>query len=221
MRGKKALTRDRWRSLTVRLSLPASDGAFSALLNVYSEPHRHYHTAAHVDTCLGHLDSVRNLVPEPDEAELALWFHDAVYRIGSRTNEEESASWARKFCLEAGLPSARADRICGLVMSTGHDAAPEDETARWVVDIDLAILGALSDVYEEYRRALRREYALVPDSRYAQERRKVLEGFLARPAIYLTGHFHRMLENRARNNMRREYGRLEAGQALSPGGHAG
>ena len=65
--------------------------AFADLDRRYREPGRHYHTWAHVASCLREL---RRAGPGPAEAqalELALWFHDAVYRPGRGDNEQASA----------------------------------------------------------------------------------------------------------------------------------
>ena len=43
----------------------------------YSEPHRFYHTLAHIDKMLEHLDRIEWLNPEEkDILRLAIYFHD-------------------------------------------------------------------------------------------------------------------------------------------------
>ena len=45
----------------------------------YREPQRHYHTIQHLDECFERWPEIRLHAVRPAEAELALWFHDAVY----------------------------------------------------------------------------------------------------------------------------------------------
>ena len=84
-----------------------------------------------------------------------------------------------------------------------HTAVPVLDDERLLVDIDLSILGAPEDRFTEYERQIRQEYAFVPKWLFRRKRREILKGFLDRPAIYSTPHFHDRLEARARDNLRR------------------
>ena len=72
--------------LLTRWPQPRSAGLAAALLELWGEPHRAYHTADHL---LAVLDAIRRitrgLAPDAvrvDLVELAAWYHDAVYTIG-------------------------------------------------------------------------------------------------------------------------------------------
>ena len=96
-----------------------------------------------------------------------------------------------------------AQRVHDLVMATRHTAVPSGQDDRLLVDIDLSILGAERARFDEYEQQIRREYAYVPGFLFRRKRREILTGFLDRPAIYSTPHFHDRLEARARDNLRR------------------
>jgi predicted metal-dependent HD superfamily phosphohydrolase len=163
------------------------------LLVRHCEPHRRYHTLQHLDECFRALDQLQ---PHSEEVALAVWFHDAIYDTRRHDNEERSAQWAK---------SAVGARVHDLVLATRHDSAPDDAEARLLVDVDLAILAAPADRFDEYEAQIREEYAWVPEPTYRRERRRILEGFLARERIFSHPGFD---EAQARNNLSRALARL-------------
>ena len=182
------------------------DALFAQLMAAYAEPQRHYHTQQHLGECLSAFDGARALAEHPDEVELALWFHDAIYDIKGHDNEQRSADWARDALLAAGVPGESAQHVHDLVMATRHTAVPVGRDEQLLVDIDLSILGAARPRFDEYEQQIRQEYAYVPGFLFRRKRREILKGFLDRPAIYSTPHFHGVLEARARDNLRRVTG---------------
>jgi len=51
---------------------------------------------------------------------------------------------------------------------------------------------------------------------YAKARTRVLEGFLARPSVFVLGELEKRFGEQARVNLRREIRRLAGPQSLSP-----
>ena len=70
----------RWENLMQNLGIPSNENTYEALLKAYSEKHRRYHTGEHINATLKHLDTVEDLADDVDEIEIALWFHDAIYK---------------------------------------------------------------------------------------------------------------------------------------------
>ena len=74
---------DQWSALVTRVlaEAPADDvrAAGSALLDRYAEPHRRYHSTAHLAEVLDRIDELRGSAAFPDLVRLAAWFHDAIY----------------------------------------------------------------------------------------------------------------------------------------------
>ncbi len=184
-----------------RLSLPAADDTLQALLAAYAESHRYYHTLEHLTECMMHLDAALPASHTKDEIELALWFHDAVYDPHSDKNEYDSACWAKTFIEEVSNASALAGTVFSLVMATTHGAAHACEQARWVVDVDLSILGSCEARYTRFEKSVRKEYSWVPEAEFRARRSEILQGFLLRDAIYATQHFRILLEENARRNL--------------------
>lgn len=198
----------RWRSLMARLGLAEHRDIYDALCAAYAEPHRAYHTAAHIAACLAHLDDSADLARAAEEIEIALWFHDAVYKTRAQDNERRSADWANDFLRIAGAPSEQRDRVTRHIIATEHGAIPADPDSALTVDVDLAILGSAPEAYQDFEDAIRREYRWVPGPIFRRKRAEVLQDFLDRPRIYATDRFGGLYESPARRNLTAAIARL-------------
>ena len=198
MTGLLERWRDAWRGLG--LALPAQE-RFDALVARYAEPHRAYHTAQHLEECFANFDLVRASATQPAALELAIWFHDAVYRPRWGDNEQASADLAADELRAAGAPAELIRHVGALIIATAHHDPPAPGDAELLVDIDLAILGAQPARYAEYERQIRIEYRWVPSFVFRAKRAALLETFLARPRIYSSPMLHDRLEAAARLNL--------------------
>lgn len=196
------LDQQRWTLLWDRLGAQG-DGLpiFGRLTAAYAERFRAYHTAEHIRDCLAQLDLAQKSAQRPDEIEAAIWFHDAVYLAGQADNEAKSADLASTTLLEAGVSPEVTDRIAHLILATRHANTPAQPDARLLCDIDLSVLGRAPEVFEEFERRIRREYAWVPERVYRSARTELLRGFLGRPWIYQTDYFRNLYEGQARTNI--------------------
>lgn len=195
----------RWQQLWLRAGATMLAAPLGArLLAAWSEPQRTYHTVEHLNDCLAKLDEFRGLARQPDEIELALWFHDAIYDPRAHDNERRSADWAMQELSDADLP-ALAARVSALVMLTRHEAesCADDGDAQLLIDIDLSILGAEAERFDRYEKEVRREYAFVPEPQFRQGRSRILQRFLQQSRLYLTAAFFERYEARARANLQR------------------
>jgi len=103
---------DQWQQMWARLGAAAADGSiFDRLIACYAEPHRRYHTVRHLDECFAKFQELRTEADHPQEIELALWFHDAVYDTRRQDNEARSADWARATVRAANLPAVVGERV--------------------------------------------------------------------------------------------------------------
>jgi predicted metal-dependent HD superfamily phosphohydrolase len=191
-----------WRSLWKALGVDSCNHTLlDELLICYSEPHRKYHTTQHLFECFEQFSKVRALADHPEEVELALWFHDAIYDVRRHDNETRSAQWAKRMVLESGLGEIVAQRVYDLVMVTQHDAVPIDRDAKILVDIDLSILGTTPERFEAYEQHIREEYAWVPELEFRLKRLQILEAFKMRSQIFNTEYFQDHYEVLARQNL--------------------
>lgn len=151
---------------------------------------------------------MHQIAQHPGEVELALWFHDVVYRTWSSDNEARSAVLAAEIMGGGGVEPSAIERVIGAIMATRHQGREPNGDAALVVDIDLSILGTPEDVYQAFERNVRREYWWVPRRRYAAGRCAILESFLKRTSIYRYPEFQRRYEVAARVNLAAAIARL-------------
>lgn len=178
------------------------------VMRAYDESHRRYHDRSHLRDVLALLDDVSVHAGRPDEVELGLFFHDAIYEPTASDNEERSAAWALDALSILGISPSIAARVASAVRATrSHEASTDDE--RLLLDIDLAILAAPEAAFSSYETRLREEFAIVPDEFYWPARVMVIESFLERGRIYASSPL-RHLEEPARENLRRSLARSMA-----------
>ena len=183
------------------------------LAAMYGEPHRAYHTLAHIDALLRRLARRRARLRDARAVEAAIWFHDAIYDPRRSDNEARSAQLARTELAAIGWPKRTIERVAHMVLATQHhDAAETDPDTLLFLDLDLSVLGQHTAVYDAYCQGVRAEYAWVDAARYREGRARVLRSFLERAAIYRTPVLRRAWEARARRNLARELQAL-AGQS--------
>ncbi len=197
---------DDWRTLCAALGVPmeAARRAFTRLAEAYAGPGRVYHTLDHIHHVLRTLAPLRMQARDFAAVQLAAWFHDAVYDPRAKDNEERSADLAEILLREMAVSEediAEARRL--ILLTKAHDPTTTDTDGCLLVDADLAILGAAPDEYARYARAIRAEYAWVPEEAYRTGRRAVLEGFLRRRQIFRTAALQ-LLEEPARRNIAAE-----------------
>jgi len=204
------VTKERWDALWPRLACsPPSAEFYVELIDNYSAAGRAYHNLLHLSACLRHLDAVAPLLVAPATVELALWCHDVIYDPRRQDNEAASVTWATTLVTAAQATPALSEQVRTLILLTRHDQPPTTADGAYLVDIDLAILGASVARFDEYERQIRQEYQWVAWPTYVQRRRAVLQSFLARPTIYHTAYFQSAFESAARTNLARSLHQLQ------------
>ena len=201
MHPESKVTIDRWKSLMRAFSFSENLIVYDKIIAAYSEKHRAYHTIDHIDACLRHLDAIVDEAKRPNEIELALWFHDIIYKPFSGTNEEDSAEWVREFLVKNEAEDGFINRVYSLIILTKDHLTPETEDAKIMLDIDISILGASTKIYQQFEANVRKEYKRVPSFIFRKKRKEILQNFFERPSIYSTSYFHDRLERQAKHNL--------------------
>jgi predicted metal-dependent HD superfamily phosphohydrolase len=203
--------RTTWDQLAAKLapSAPAAErGAMrDRLLAAYNEPHRAYHTVAHIAALLALFDVHGGSARDPDALRLAILYHDAVYDPRRSDNEAVSADVAKRDLTALGAGTPLMDRVAQLILATQHGAHavnPVDTDLALLLDLDLSVLAASPADYDVYAAAIRREYRHVPELLYRPGRRRVLQTFLDAGQLYLTPSLRAQWGQPARANLARE-----------------
>jgi len=146
-------------------------------------------------------DEIADSITKPFDIEVAIWFHDAIYYPMKNDNEKMSSNYAKVFLESIRLDSIKIREIEHLILLTKHPSTPITSDEKYLIDIDLSILGTKCKIYNNYELQIREEYILVPDSLYIEGRKKVLNSFVKLDNIFQTKYFYEKYETKARQNI--------------------
>lgn len=170
----------------------------------YSEPKRHYHTIAHLETIIMELKEVKDKIEDWDTTLFAVFYHDIIYKASNNTNEADSAKLATLRLTEIAYPSEKITKCSNMILNTKSHERSEDSDTNYLTDADLAILGSNPYDYQKYTEQIREEYSIYPNFMYNNGRKKALVHFLQMTVIYKTEHFFKEYEKQARINLANE-----------------
>lgn len=196
---------DLWKRLKVQRD-PGEE--YARLQQLYSEPHRVYHTLEHISSCLSAFAQPRFLAPNYQAIEFAIWYHDTVYNPRNNNNEEQSAQLAVEAARRAGLNGGFPERVGKLILSTKPGAQVRSLECMFMHDVDLSVLGKGSPEFNRYEKGVRAEFSHQTDEEYREWRMPFFAGLLAKPSIYRTGCFSAVYEIHARENLHKAVQRL-------------
>jgi predicted metal-dependent HD superfamily phosphohydrolase len=193
-----------WNNLVSHYSPNPSviENVFNVLVEHYSERARAYHDLSHIQSLLVLSEPLLDKIQNRDAHYFAIWFHDVIYDTQRPDNEEKSAEFAGEALSKLGVPEQTIAVVKEMILATKHHrAAGLSWDMKAFLDLDTSILGAPEEVYQEYSRAIRKEYSWVPDVMYREGRMKVLNDFLGRERIYQTEEIRAKCEAQARHNI--------------------
>ncbi|WP_291278253.1 DUF4031 domain-containing protein [Galactobacter sp.] len=194
----------------------AEDGTrVEDLLDSWGGPTRNYHDKRHLADVLRGVDRLTQQDSAPNAAqretalaaELAGWWHDAVYDGVEGQDEHASAELAASALADA-VPSGILRRVTDAIEMTAHHRPGDDPAQALLSDADLRVLARPSASYERYVADVRRDYAQVNDEDFARGRAQVLTNLLAADRLFVTPTGHELWEAAARANLEAELARL-------------
>lgn len=130
-------------------SLKFNSSVIELVLNKYQEPTRFYHNISHIAKLLiqfRYSDDWLSLTHlQRQKVILAILFHDVIYEVGSKTNEEDSVDFLRQcnfFGSSTDLNKQTwsniiIDEVAELILST-KDHIPTGQLSKILIDLDLS-----------------------------------------------------------------------------------
>lgn len=223
----------RWRAFC-REELQLGDGCeefvnrwWNDVIHVHMKPsiRRSYHNLTH----LAELFEKAATFPLSDMTSvgLAIFFHDVIYEPAvkdGKTNEEKSAmifhefaSEAKTLCNAQWCSDERIEDVYSWIIETSRHTtttyvSPFSQSDFLIfLDMDMSILGASHDRYQEYSKAVRQEYIHINDADFCQGRATFLKSLLnCRPEqLFKTAEAQKRYYQQAICNIQGEIAMLE------------
>jgi predicted metal-dependent HD superfamily phosphohydrolase len=179
---------------------------WNSIQQAYTEKGRYYHTLQHLLFMFQALE--RAEVSMSKTLLQAVFYHDIIYHPLKKDNEKKSADYALKTLKESISPAEAKQLEAWILATQNHRPRTENVQELFLLDADLAVLGAAPNIYQNYKETVRQEYRLVPKLLYRKGRRKVLLHFLNFETIYYTPFFKTNYEEQARANLKSELATL-------------
>ncbi|MET3133786.1 pantetheine-phosphate adenylyltransferase [Oxalobacteraceae bacterium GrIS 1.11] len=191
--------------------------------DAYGGAERHYHNLDHLVHGMAEIRvwAANTLASRyaMETLKKAFWFHDALYERDEAalfSNEEASA----QLWLTSGLDQGDNAGVAELIRATDHfqGAAVCHALKDVMLSVDLAILGQNDEVYLAYTRAIRQEYAHVPEAHFREQRQLALIHLRAKAqagAMFGDPYFSGQYNDKAIENLTREIEMLGLDAAAS------
>ncbi len=177
---------------------------WNEIVQNYTSPTRHYHTLQHLENLLLQLTDIKDLIQNWHTILFTLYYHDIIYKASASDNEEKSAALATKRMQQLGVNDEAILCCQKQILATKTHLKATDSDTNYFTDADLSILGQNWEIYAQYYKNVRKEYAIYPDIVYNIGRRKVLSHFLSMERIFKTDFFFHHFEAQAKLNLQRE-----------------
>ncbi|MFZ6719643.1 hypothetical protein [Undibacterium sp. Ji49W] len=211
---QKKQLRQQWLDLIQGLagSPVQAEQAWTLLDRHYSEPHRSYHNFSHIQALLQHADKMKAEIRDFAVVALAIWFHDIIYDTRASNNELKSAELAGEILSRLEIDVLVIPKVQQCILATARHEVPQFKNQAHdlplFLDLDIAILGAVPDMYQQYSQAIRHEYRWVMAPMYRTGRVKVLKRFAEREQLFFTPGMASRLDTQARANLQWEIKKL-------------
>ncbi|HAN77319.1 MAG TPA: hypothetical protein DCQ31_05860 [Bacteroidales bacterium] len=184
--------------------------SWTELSAAYTASTRYYHNLLHLSEMLAVSEAIKPEINNYDAFCFAVFFHDIIYRIPSKTNEPDSAEYAQKLMTKLNISEPVIALCCQHITATQFHKKHGNNDTNLILDCDLTVLASEPVRYKEYTRQIRNEYRIYSAVEYNLGRIKVLNHFLTMPTIYKTNWFIANFENKARQNVHYELNVLNA-----------
>jgi len=199
-----------WNELTSRYTHNTElvNDLWTQIEREYSTKKRHYHNLSHIKYMIDRAMQFKEKLIDFDTVLFSIFYHDIVYNIMRKDNEQKSADIAHDRLTKLAVPLDKSEACQNQIIATKDHKDNANNDTNYLLDFDLAILGDTAENYEVYRKNIRKEYSIYPDFLYKKGRKKVLQHFLDMDRIFKTNEFYESFESLARKNLKIELQKL-------------
>ena len=190
-----------WTQFSESINLRSVQSASLSSILFHCYVGNYYHTHQHIVECLELFYDIKDQLDDPIAVELAIWFHDIIYDPQASDNEEQSAKMMLKHCVGM-LKKAELEKVARWIMETKKHLPTKEHDLKYLLDLDLAILGTSAPRFAEYEQQIQQEYAWVNPRVYQQKRAEVLRQFYQQKSLFQTRYFQQKFEEAAKNNLK-------------------
>ncbi|MEN9604815.1 MAG: hypothetical protein RJB39_500 [Candidatus Parcubacteria bacterium] len=175
------------------------------VVKAYGAPYRKYHNLAHVAQVLRWLEMRESVYPDIRvnyaALKLAAFYHDVVFVVGARDNEEKSAEYAARDLRAMHVPEKHIAQVVMDIMDTRHMDPPATHEGKLMVDADLyGLAGMFERVRADTLELLAESGA--PKDKFMTGSAAFLTSLMLRESIYRSPHTEAE-ESAARRNLAR------------------
>ncbi len=176
----------------------------SYLEKQYNNENRFFYNLTHVTYQLKLLEQNHYLLKDEEVVFFAIWFRHISNDTWRTNNEERSAYVARLKLTDARVPNSTIQKVIQYISGCKNYSQPLENDEAVFQDLDLAVFGIDSSVYEIYSDQIRKEWRRMPSFILNKRRKNFLHLLLDRDTIYNTEKFQTTYELQARRNIKFE-----------------
>lgn len=174
----------------------------------YAYKNRYYHNLQHLENILNQLSEIKTEINNWNVILFSLFYHDVIYDVSNTINEEESAELAIKRMSEISVSENEINLCNQIILATKSHVISTNSDINYFTDADLSVLGQPCEIYSNYYKNIRKEYAFYSEAVYNSGRKKVLKHFLEMERIFKTDFFYDKFEIQAKINLQNEFNTL-------------
>lgn len=178
---------------------------YKHVLPLYQEKERVFHNEYHLNVGLYLLQRAERDFHNISLIQFAAWlFHDSVYVVGATDNEIKSAEYFEQAnqSEDFGFTDKEVSLVKQIIMDTVNHQ-PTHDMSKFVLDIDMFVIGSTYQDFVEYREKISKEYSRVySEDEIKEGTKKFLTTLLETETIFHTDYFKKY-EETAKNNAKR------------------
>lgn len=194
-----------WSALNTSLNQSLVNECYCDINKHHSSTNRYYHNLEHVYDLICQIQRSKSLNKE-ERAILSYtaFFHDIIYNPKRSDNEYESALLAKSWLERLNVSKVITEGVFDIIKDTKNHQS-DNYLSHMFIDMDLSILGASQEKFQEYSKKIRLEFSHLNDVAYFIGRKLFLSKILSRSKIFITDSYSAKYEIAARRNLKTEF----------------